>query len=400
MPLQHSKVVGGSNANIILACSGARSLWEKAPPEKTSPYAQEGTALHNAMDHMIQSLGNDKPSFPTKMIGWTDEETGLTLTDEQCLEKLAPAWDALQAYIREHKPTVIWSENQVQFTPVDGAFGTIDLFMVLADGTVVCWDWKFGHNWVPVVKSPQLYFYTAAAMLTPEFKEHFKPGMTVRFAICQPTDNGDTLRTWDTNIADLAGYITRLKKAVAASFEANVSYTTGDHCRWCKGRVICPKLREQATGSLSVDPKDVDPKTLSELLHVVEESEKWCASVRKYAHEAAEERNVAIPGWKLVGKRATRKFSDAAKTIARLVRSTKVEATKKDLYTDPQPKSVAQVEKVLGKELLQDLLKEGEVVSTSSGTSLVHESDKREAIAPAAALHNLGDQLKARNLTA
>lgn len=396
MPLQHSKVVGGSNANIVLACAGARQLWEKAPPDKGSSYAAEGTALHNAMEAMVKS---EKPNelYPHSMLNWTDEETGITLSEELVYDKLAPAWDALTAYVKEHNPSVILAENQVQFAQIDGAFGTIDLFLV-HDDTVVCWDWKFGYMPVHAEASPQLYFYTAAAMTTEVFKDFFKPGMTVRFAICQPKEVGETLSTWDTDIADLAGYISRLKKAVKASFEDDPELVTGSHCKWCKAKPICPKLKGEAQGVLSLDPNEVDGATLSANLELADKVEEWVRTIRAYAHESAERGN-AIPHWKLVMKRATRQFTDAEKFLARLARSKQLDVKKTDLYGVPQPKSVSQVEKLIGKEMFQKLCKEDDVIARSSGTTLVHESDKRKAVVPSAALENLGSQLKASQLS-
>ena len=102
-----------------------------------------------------------------------------------------------------------------------------------------------------------------------------------------------------------------------------------------------------------------------------------------------------MPAWKLVQKRATRKFKDAVASVAKLLKLDDVK--KEDLYTVPQPKTVAQCEKVVGKGAFAKLCAD-DVVAISSGTTLVHEGDKRAAVTPAGGLRRLAEQTAARQL--
>jgi hypothetical protein len=390
MPEQHSKVLGGSSANIMLNCPGSRHQIAKAPPEASSPYAALGTALHNAMDIMVR--GEDTVHrYPMDFMGWTDAETGVTLDKNHCGDKLAPMYDCLQSYLMEN-PVEVYSEVRVAFKPVEDSFGTIDL-MIVFDDRIVMLDWKTGDGvLVSPVENTQLMYYAAAALFTPELKDHFKPGMAIDLAICQPTERvDDPLSVWTTDIATLAGFAKRLTEAVVASIPTDAPLVPGDHCRWCKGRVNCPKLKERAEKGILSDPSEVDGEELADLLRLADELDPWIKSVRQYAHEALE-RGHPVPHWKLVAKRATRQWVDAEAAVE--VLSKFVDTDK--LIAPGTLRSVPQIEKLFGKakfkEQCDDL-----VVAVSSGTTLAPESDKRAAVVPAKAFDSLAKQVKAQN---
>jgi hypothetical protein len=83
-----------------------------------------------------------------------------------------------------------------------------------------------------------------------------------------------------------------------------------------------------------------------------------------------------IPGFKLVDKRATRKWTDKAELEARLT------SEDVDFYEAPELKSPAQVEKIMGKKKFARLV--GDLVKKeSSGHTLVPESDPRPSVSTA-----------------
>ena len=83
--MEHSDVVGGSTAARRMACHGSRALEAAAPPEAPSTYAAKGTALHNAMEKLVNDvwfnrrLSRSEAVFPVDFNLWKDEETGITL---------------------------------------------------------------------------------------------------------------------------------------------------------------------------------------------------------------------------------------------------------------------------------------------------------------------------------
>ena len=97
--------------------------------------------------------------------------------------------------------------------------------------------------------------------------------------------------------------------------------------------------------------------------------EQWIADLRALAHQALEA-GVEVTGWKLVEKRATRKWVDEEKTAASLSE----QFTHDEIY-DQKLKSPAQMEKLLKKSGME--IPEGLVVAVSSGTTIAPEDDPR-----------------------
>jgi hypothetical protein len=116
---------------------------------------------------------------------------------------------------------------------------------------------------------------------------------------------------------------------------------------------------------------------MDELMVVLEKApmiEAWLRDVRAFV-ENSMIAGGEVPGWKLVAKRATRKWIDEQKTRAYLE---EVGVTPED-YEDRKLKSVAQVEKLFGKK---NSLPDDLVIKESSGYTLAPEYDKRPAIVP------------------
>ncbi len=173
--------------------------------------------------------------------------------------------------------------------------------------------------------------------------------------------------------ADLAMY-------AAATDDPNAPTVIGDHCQFCRAKAICPSLKEAAEIAVRADfavseLPNHDPIIIADLLDKLDAVETWCKGVREFAYLEAKAGRVP-PGYKLVPKRATRKWADvqgALKTFESKINSSVL----RDCMTDPELKSPAQVEKALGKEhkhIVDEL-----TVSISSGDTLVHESDRRES---------------------
>jgi hypothetical protein len=99
--------------------------------------------------------------------------------------------------------------------------------------------------------------------------------------------------------------------------------------------------------------------------------EAFIKDLQQLAHGLIEE-GKAVPGWKLVNKRATRQWIDEDKAVA-FLSGVGVEA-----WGEPKPLSPAQAEKALKKakiELPDDL-----VVAVSTGSTLAPENDPRPAV--------------------
>ena len=115
---------------------------------------------------------------------------------------------------------------------------------------------------------------------------------------------------------------------------------------------------------------NIDAPTISAYLKNADILEGWISSLRELAFNLIEQ-GKPLPGYKLVAKRATRKWIDEeAAKVALLVNLTDV--------TETTLISPAVAEKALKK--LGLTLPEGTVVAVSSGNTLANEDDPRPAV--------------------
>jgi hypothetical protein len=375
--MNHSKIVGGSTAKRVINCPGSVALVATMPQQEGSSYANEGSLLHEAI-----AIVMDTGCAPEDMVGF--EAHGLTVTDELLERKLLPAlalladYDPLALMEFEVEQTVDFGE----FLP--GVFGSSDVVGRL-DGKAVILDWKFGDGvMVEAEESEQLMFYAAAAMRTPSCAWAFKDVTEVECVIIQPP----YLRTWTTTVERILKFERELARAVSASRLPDAPIKSGDWCKWCTAKPVCPiktgaldRMKRDAMQTINVDK-------LATYLAAAPEIEDFLAQCRALAHQMLEN-DVPVPGYKLVAKRATRHWADPATAQDALIGLglTKTDVTKTELL------SVAQAEKVLKKHKID--LPSDMVVAVSSGSTLAVDTDPRPAVVQigrqlSAALNKLG----------
>ena len=357
--MQHSRIVGGSTAKRVIACPGSVALVDKMPPKPSSKYADEGTLLHDTIADVL-----DKGMHPHDFIGRKHEDVELTV--DLLHDKLLPALAALD----EIDPTGEMEyavESRVGFGDLlPDVFGSTDLLGRIGDRAIVL-DWKFGDGVaVEVEENAQLLFYAAAAMRTPETQWVFKNATEVELIIVQPP----SVKRWTTTVERIKQFEDTLVRAVKVALQPDAPLAAGDHCRWCAAKPLCPVM----TGAIDrVARAKIDALPVEQIAHYLEQIpavEAFLKDLQQLAHGLMEE-GKAIPGWKLVNKRATRQWTDEAKAAKALL----------DLGVDPYEQkmmSPAGAEKVLKKakrELPADL-----VVAVSSGSTIAPESDPRPAV--------------------
>jgi hypothetical protein len=240
-------------------------------------------------------------------------------------------------------------------------------------------DYKHGAGVpVEVEENAQLMYYGLGAM-----SALGAPVAEIELVIVQPRCHHPEgpIRSWKTTPARLLDFVADLIDDAKATEDPNAPLVPGDHCRWCPAKPTCPALREkslmlaeQTFSSL----QSYDPKKLSETLNMLSVMDTWIKGVREFAYREAEQGRVP-PGWKMVDKRATRKWRadlNEDKLALNL-------GLKPPEIFETKLKSPAQVEKLLGKEAKKVF--DQFVVQESSGKTLVPTSDKRPQVKERAA---------------
>lgn len=360
--MQHSNIVGGSTAKRVIACPGSVALVQKMPPKPSSEHADRGTMLH---DVMAEILGKDLPW--DQFIGTTYE--GQVLTQELFDEKIVTALEALNEIDPDNRMEYE-VETRVGFGDLlPGVFGSTDLVGRIGDRAIVL-DWKFGDGVVVAAEeNAQLMFYAAACMRTEEAKWAFAGATEVELIIVQPP----AIRRWVTTKERIAQFEQELVQAVKAAQKPDARLAAGDHCRWCAAKPVCPKMTGAVDRALQVQLKEIDVDTLGRYLKNAELLEDWIKDLRGLALQLLE-KNLPVPGYKLVQKQARRKWTDESKAKQALLEM----GLKESVVVETSIMSPAQAEKALKKRWAD--LPEGLVKSESSGTTLASEDDPRPAV--------------------
>lgn len=362
-PKKHSKF-SASASERWLNCPGSVALNEKIPPQPESKYAAEGTLAHEFLEHLLKT-GKWNKNGTNEMREHVD---------------FAHLWILKE---QNRLGADLLTETRVSLAHVHPeAFGTLDAALVELFGELVVIDFKYGAG-VPVEaeENTQMIYY--ALGLAHEHGWNFE---TVRLAIVQPRAYHDAgpIRTWTLSIDELKNWETVFRIGIEKAESKNAPLCAGSWCKWCPAGEtnVCPAISTRAlreaqadfaptTGALKLPPPE-NIKNLSAALTAFPKIKTWIDGVEDYAFKQMES-GVKIPGFKLVEKRSTRKWINEPSTTKEALREFGPE-----VLTDPELLSPAKLEKIVGKEWVNE-----RVTSVSSGLTLAPESDKRPAITSA-----------------
>ncbi len=393
----HSSILGGSNAARLLACPASYAEQLKYPqPDVTSVYAEEGTMLHSMIAGMVGGEGAVEDMI-------TDDQAEVLMTAKRTLDDLKQRYGG--------KFRVVGVESMLPLPGITGAFGSVDL--VLSNKTtVLVIDWKFGKG-VPVKAlyertdgtevwdeiNPQLAFYAAAARA--RFKRSFK-NKTIVLAIIQPRFPQPLDHVEVTDL-ELDEFLLAFQQRYLEALGKNAPREKGEHCRFASCKATCPLWVGPVIELSVLDPKraaleastkpiaatDDYGAYLSRAMHLAVLAETWAGEIRKQSHVYLDDGGF-IPDWKLVPKRGMRKWTseeDAPFALHALG------GKDSDIFTEPELRSVAQVESRLkkrGVELPNDLW-----IMSSSGTTIVPSDDPRPESSHGQVVENVRKALKA-----
>ena len=232
-------------------------------------------------------------------------------------------------------------------------------------------DYKHGAGVpVEVEENAQLMYYGLGAMHALGL-----PVSEIELVIVQPRCHPHLgpIRSWTTTPARILDFVADLIDDAKATEDPNAALVPGDHCRWCPAKPTCPALQAKslslATQTFS-SLQTYDPKKLSETLNMLPTMETWIKGVREFAYQESQQGRIP-PGFKLVDKRATRKWREDINQD-NLARNLGLKPP--EIY-ESKLKSPAQVEKMLSKEGKKVF--DQFVIAESSGKTLVPCSDKR-----------------------
>jgi hypothetical protein len=395
-----------------MACPGSIALSGQAPPEKPSPYAEEGTFAHAVAAEALETSARSTTAAIGKTLGFLDHGESKTR------EITAEISKAVDVYLE-----AVWDEydldpnSQIEVEQgfaldLDAAepgevFGTNDALVYSpARRKLTIFDYKHGAGVIVDVKdNTQLKFYAIGAMQGhPEWDVR-----EIELVIVQPrafSADGDGVKRWSLPMAEVIEFPYELNEAVALCKTADAPLVAGDHCRWCPAATICTAREQSFVAAVredfaGVDLLDIEPvvaalevKTLDfdHMARIVAAYDRLGSQIA--AMRAAMDEHLlaggTIAGWKVVEAVARRAWTKGDTEIAEYlelmydVPGDEVMPRKLVTITDAKKLLKTYVSRADYAEAERDMTLRF-TIKESKGLTTAPESDCRAAISPVAA---------------
>lgn len=407
----HAKLAP-SSAHRWMECPGSIKLSEGIP-NTSSVFAAEGTAAHELAAHCLET-GDDPATF---LDMWIDihakpgqpkfvdldeppeEDMRFFPITEEMTDAVGMYVDHVKSLAIAEGEVLIEAEQRLDMTHLHSSiFGTGDATVLDIEAKhlhVV--DLKYGKGVaVDADDNPQLLLYAAGAAR--RHHNHLIERLTVHIVQPRGQHPKGPIRTFDLDLIDLFEFEDKIATGALRTEMASEAYAdadrddwnreylkAGEWCRFCPAYGFCPAARQDALDAVMyeedgtlLDPEKMTPEQLSEALSSRERVKNWADAVAAFANKVAES-GQAIPGWKLVAKRATRKWKDPNAAEDHLMA---LGHGKEEIYSEPKLQSPAKLERLFpGKNkderqaAMSDLVKK-----ESSGHNLAPISDPRPAV--------------------
>lgn len=380
---KHARI-GPSGLHRTLNCPGSLRMADQVAKPAPNIYASTGSVAHKAGEMVLK--GKSKLS---DLLGTSFSMEGFTIPiDKEMTDAVQVYLDWIEQFRKrphtddaEYKIMIEKTINLDQLwdgNPPERIFGTADAIIEWGE-TLVVGDYKHGAGVIVNVRdNPQLLAYALGALYevgTDRFKD-------VQITVIQPRrSSGNAISSDTLSVVDLLMWGDMvLKPGVEAMLGPSPQLVVGDWCRFCPARVSCPAIKKVALDTAKVEFGDIPPVVmdlsdteLGSILNKAEIIRSWLDSCRTEA-SARLDRGTFVPGWKLVDKRAQRKWSDDGLVCKKLADLDQDAAD----FMEVKLKSPTQIENMDG-GLYAKL--ENLVEKKSSGTTLAPNVDVRTAIA-------------------
>ena len=380
----------GSRSHARLNASSSHR-WMMCPPsvklseqfaDKPSPYAEEGTFLHELCELKLHRyLGDMVPELIEEQYAehrdndfYSDEAE--SVTDEY----VAFCIETIEAVRLSCPDPLIMVEHRLDYSEyVPEGFGTGDL-VIVADGVIEVIDFKGGRGVrVDANRNSQLMLYGLGALLEfdPLYDIH-----TVRMTIVQPRLSNTS--TYEITAQELIRWAeTEVRPKALLAYEGAGEFCAGEWCRFCKARYTCRKRSEYHMRLAEHDfrqPDLLSDEEIADILPVADSLNSWVQDLLAYATQAAVN-GKSWPGYKLVAGRTVRKYTSEAEVI-----KAATEAGYTDIYKTTLL-GVGDLEKRMGRKRFGEVLGKF-IVKPAGAPTLVPETDARKPYSDAASDFN------------
>lgn len=292
-------ILSPSSAARRIQCSGSTLLEAAYPETETTPEAAEGEAAHWAAAEMLSGrlvdIGQIAPN-------------GVVLTQEM-VEGADLYYDDVEAELKPYGATPQQGaiEQRVAIPRVHPqAFGTPDYAVWLRLGSLLVYDYKFGHRFVEVYENPQLIEYVAGLLdgLVKQGYDDRNIDVTVKIVQPRAYHRSGPIRAWSFKASDIRAHINIASTAAHEALGPDPRQRVGPECCDCRARHACVTLQRAAMRDLDEagreQPLDLPPAALGLELKMLREGIRRLEARASGLEEQALaqiKRGASVPGW-------------------------------------------------------------------------------------------------------
>lgn len=352
--MAHSKL-SPSASSRWMTCPGSVHLEPDIKGERSSVYAEKGTAMHYVSDDCL-SKGLEPKSF-----------LGKTVNGQIITPDMVEIVQVYVNYIESLSGKKFYEEKVTLVEVINDCWGTADAIVV--EGSLMrVIDLKTGGGvLVEAENNTQLLCYALGAYLK------YAPAYdidTITLTIVQPPKGN--IDSWTISLEELMVFAEALKTAYASIQNEPTKFVMSDKaCRWCHVKTQCPEMKRVANEAAVIDFKVMDLDSVEEWLPKLPMLSSFIEAVEAKAKDTLLSGGL-IPGWKVVEGRKTRGWTDVPKAEMWLKK-----LGYDQIYTQSILLSVAQMEIALKGEHL-DM---SPLITICTGQpTIAHEKDKRSSV--------------------
>jgi len=360
-------------------CPGSVFLSKNAPRNDT-PFSKEGTVAHDLAERVfVGDLFTPEDALGAVVDG--------VKINQEMVDAVTMYVDFVDNLDPDHTSQTFYERtlaiNKAKLPKAAELFGTADALLIEDSDDLlrVCVvDFKYGKGVaVNAEENKQLLYYGLGAVYLAMGKKkklsaYFaKKRLELTMVIIQPRAEHPEgpIRSWTIDAQSLLEFEFCLEEAVERSLDNMHTFVSGEHCRFCPAKEICPEfnkaeqdaLHEVDYLKLQANPKDLSPEEFSEALASCDVLESAIKRHRRYATKLLES-GEAIPGWEIVPTRPSRQWSDESE-LRQALETMSLDAKRMATLATLSP---AQLESVLNESDWQKV--EHLVVHASKGTRL------------------------------
>jgi hypothetical protein len=307
-------------------CPGSVALCEKCPPVPENKYMREGINAHYLAQYCLLKGLHPSVMAEDYLVEPHSKEEFLVSQDMA---------DAVSVYVEEITKDLENEGLTLKDLEVERGFtldidpdakGTNDACFCTPSGRLYVYDYKHGAGKIVEAENNKQAMYYAAGKAQECLAEE------IIIKIVQPRGkDGQPVKEFRVDVKDLDQFKEDLKEHIASAKNENASRCSGEWCRFCPAKVLCPEFRASIFKEANELPASgMDeislpvPKTITEgdLLENLYKFDAFCSkiaelkdAVHAIALELARHGKVA-DGYKLIQKEGNRKWVDESKVIA------------------------------------------------------------------------------------